>query len=76
MVACIRAALASSGVAAGDVNYVNAHGTSTQAGDMAEYAALARCFPQPEARILLLLPFPFPFPFFFPYPGPRTQTSF
>lgn len=34
---CIERALASTGVAAADVNYVNAHATSTNAGDLAEY---------------------------------------
>ena len=35
--ACIQQALAETGTAAADVNYVNAHATSTSAGDLAEY---------------------------------------
>ncbi len=35
--ACIERALESTGVSAADVNYVNAHATSTNAGDLAEY---------------------------------------
>ena len=41
---CIESALAQSGVAREDVNYVNAHATSTQSGDLKEYQALVRCF--------------------------------
>jgi len=39
---CIELALAKAGVAADEVTYVNAHATSTQAGDMAEYRAITR----------------------------------
>lgn len=35
--ACIERALETTGVSAADVNYVNAHATSTIAGDLAEY---------------------------------------
>ena len=35
--ACIERALQTTGIAAADVNYVNAHATSTSAGDLAEY---------------------------------------
>jgi 3-oxoacyl-[acyl-carrier-protein] synthase II len=41
---CIEKALASSGVRAEDVNYINAHATSTKAGDLQEYKALMRVF--------------------------------
>ncbi|GAQ87715.1 3-ketoacyl-ACP synthase [Klebsormidium nitens] len=41
---CLQRALESSGVAAEDVNYVNAHATSTLAGDLQEYKALHRAF--------------------------------
>ncbi|XP_010261746.1 PREDICTED: 3-oxoacyl-[acyl-carrier-protein] synthase II, chloroplastic-like [Nelumbo nucifera] len=52
VVLCIDKALAQSGVAREDVNYVNAHATSTQAGDLKEYQALIRCFGQnPELRV-------------------------
>lgn len=45
---CIRAALKNSGIKAEDVNYINAHATSTPAGDMAEINALKKVFPHPE----------------------------
>ncbi|KAF8393666.1 hypothetical protein HHK36_021912 [Tetracentron sinense] len=52
IVLCIEKALAQSGVAKEDVNYVNAHATSTLAGDLKEYQALVRCFGQnPELRV-------------------------
>ncbi|MBQ1041741.1 MULTISPECIES: beta-ketoacyl-[acyl-carrier-protein] synthase family protein [unclassified Micromonospora] len=38
---CMRLAVRDAGLAPGDVGYVNAHGTSTRAGDAAELAALA-----------------------------------
>ena len=41
---CMRLALADAGVAAADVNHVNAHGTGTIANDLAEGAAQARLF--------------------------------
>ncbi|XP_071731963.1 3-oxoacyl-[acyl-carrier-protein] synthase II, chloroplastic-like [Rutidosis leptorrhynchoides] len=41
---CIQKALAQSGVARQDVNYINAHATSTQSGDLHEYEAIVRCF--------------------------------
>ncbi|XP_072982444.1 3-oxoacyl-[acyl-carrier-protein] synthase II, chloroplastic-like [Typha latifolia] len=41
---CIEKALSQSGVAKEDVNYVNAHATSTPSGDLKEYQALLRCF--------------------------------
>ncbi|CAH9115937.1 unnamed protein product [Cuscuta europaea] len=43
---CIEKALAQSGVCRDDVNYINAHATSTQAGDLKELQALLRCFGQ------------------------------
>ncbi|XP_076933350.1 3-oxoacyl-[acyl-carrier-protein] synthase II, chloroplastic-like [Bidens hawaiensis] len=43
---CIEKALSQSGVAREDVNYVNAHATSTQAGDIKEYQAIMHCFGQ------------------------------
>ncbi|KAK9054766.1 hypothetical protein SSX86_025845 [Deinandra increscens subsp. villosa] len=41
---CIEKALAQSGVAREDVNYINAHATSAQFGDLSEYEAIIRCF--------------------------------
>lgn len=41
---CMRNALRDAGLNADQVHYVNAHGTSTQAGDLAEVAALKSVF--------------------------------
>lgn len=41
---CMRAALADGGVDASEVNYVNAHGTSTLVGDVAECDAIRAVF--------------------------------
>jgi 3-oxoacyl-[acyl-carrier-protein] synthase II len=41
---CMRRALASAGVDPAAIGYVNAHGTSTKLGDIAETAALATVF--------------------------------
>ncbi|KWV32065.1 beta-ketoacyl-[acyl-carrier-protein] synthase family protein [Micromonospora rifamycinica] len=41
---CMRAALASGNVAPAEVGYVNAHGTGTKLGDIAESAALGKVF--------------------------------
>uniref|UniRef100_A0A7N2MV93 beta-ketoacyl-[acyl-carrier-protein] synthase I n=1 Tax=Quercus lobata TaxID=97700 RepID=A0A7N2MV93_QUELO len=49
---CVEKALAQSGVSREDVNYINAHATSTPAGDLKEYQALLQCFGQnPELRV-------------------------
>lgn len=51
MLLCIEKALAQSGVDRADVNYVNAHATSTKAGDLQEYKALMKSFGgNPEVR--------------------------
>ncbi len=41
----LRLALADAGLGPSDITHVNAHGTSTRAGDMAEALALSRLFP-------------------------------
>ncbi|MQL41468.1 beta-ketoacyl-[acyl-carrier-protein] synthase II, partial [Escherichia coli] len=52
VILCIEKALAQSGVSKEDVNYINAHATSTPAGDLKEYQALLHCFGQnPELRV-------------------------
>lgn len=49
---CIEKALAEAGIAREDINYINAHATSTPSGDLKEYQALVRCFgDNPELRI-------------------------
>ena len=47
----IENALQASGVARERVSYVNAHGTSTPAGDLAEYAAIRKALPGGHVRI-------------------------
>ncbi|XP_004488123.1 3-oxoacyl-[acyl-carrier-protein] synthase II, chloroplastic-like [Cicer arietinum] len=52
VILCIEKALANSGVSREDVNYINAHATSTPAGDLKEYQALIHCFGQnPELKV-------------------------
>ncbi|CAL9121507.1 unnamed protein product [Musa acuminata var. zebrina] len=52
IVLCIEKALSESGVSREDVNYVNAHATSTLSGDLKEYQALMCCFGKnPELRV-------------------------
>ncbi|KAM2313815.1 hypothetical protein ACFX1S_026918 [Malus domestica] len=52
VILCIEKALEQSGVSREDVNYINAHATSTPAGDLKEYNALIHCFGQnPELRV-------------------------
>jgi 3-oxoacyl-[acyl-carrier-protein] synthase II len=45
---CIEKALEDAGITPGDVDYINAHATSTPAGDMAEIAAMKKVFLNPQ----------------------------
>lgn len=45
---CIRYALNDAGIAPEEINYINAHATSTPAGDMAEIRALKKIFKTPS----------------------------
>ncbi|KAG2434939.1 hypothetical protein HYH02_012136 [Chlamydomonas schloesseri] len=51
VILCLQRALQSTGLSPTDINYVNAHATSTQAGDMAEYRAINTVFNHPDLRI-------------------------
>ncbi|KAG1670263.1 hypothetical protein FOA52_003613 [Chlamydomonas sp. UWO 241] len=51
VILCIKNALKKAGLKPEDVSYVNAHATSTQAGDMAEYRALRSVFPHDDLRM-------------------------
>ncbi|KAG2313322.1 hypothetical protein Bca52824_024879 [Brassica carinata] len=52
VVICIERALAHAGVSKEQINYVNAHASSTPAGDLKEYRALVHCFGQnPELKV-------------------------
>ena len=44
-VACMKGALKDSGLAFAEIDYINAHGTATQANDIAEAVAIKECFP-------------------------------
>lgn len=51
VISCIEKALDRCGVAREDVNYINAHATSTPVGDMREYQAIMHCFSKnPEVK--------------------------
>ena len=45
--ACIQYALQDAGIQSEDINYINAHATSTPVGDMAEVRALKKVFKKP-----------------------------
>jgi 3-oxoacyl-[acyl-carrier-protein] synthase II len=49
---CVRNALTDAGIAPEDVNYINAHATSTPAGDMAEINALKKVFPNTQQIVI------------------------
>ncbi|CAH1424404.1 unnamed protein product [Lactuca virosa] len=46
VILCMEKALSQSRVSREDVNYINAHATSTPAGDIKEYLAITHCFGQ------------------------------
>jgi len=48
---CMRRALRSAGIGPEDVDYINAHGTSTPAGDLAETRAIKKAFGEQAYRI-------------------------
>lgn len=48
----MKAALEDAGAAPGDVGYINAHGTSTQAGDVAETIAVKAVFGEHARRLI------------------------
>ncbi|MDQ6838350.1 MAG: beta-ketoacyl-ACP synthase II [Actinomycetota bacterium] len=50
-IVCMRTALADAGLEPGDVTHVNAHGTSTQANDSAEAAAITEVFGTPGPAV-------------------------
>jgi 3-oxoacyl-[acyl-carrier-protein] synthase II len=49
---CIKNALKDAQVSAEAINYINAHATSTQAGDMAEVNALKQVIPNPSKVVM------------------------
>lgn len=49
---CIKKALEDAGIQPEDVNYINAHGTSTPVGDMVEIASMKNVFSQREKIIV------------------------
>ncbi|KVI12231.1 Beta-ketoacyl synthase, active site-containing protein [Cynara cardunculus var. scolymus] len=48
---CMEKALSQSGVTREDVNYINAHATSTPAGDIKEFQAIVHCFGKNQEAI-------------------------
>ncbi len=50
---CMRAALKSAGISPGDIDYINAHGTSTPMGDEIELGAVERLFGNTQAKVAM-----------------------
>jgi 3-oxoacyl-[acyl-carrier-protein] synthase II len=50
---CMAAAMKDAGINADEVGYVNAHGTSTQVGDLAECNAIKRCFGDASKKLMV-----------------------
>ena len=50
---CMTTALTNAGINASEVNYINAHGTSTQLGDIAETVAVKRCFGDQAKKLVM-----------------------
>ena len=50
---CMDSALADAGMNHGDVDYINAHGTSTPAGDVAETLAIKRSFGDKASKVAI-----------------------
>lgn len=50
---CMKSALKRAGIAASDIDYVNAHGTSTPMGDEIELAAVERLFGNSAAKLAM-----------------------
>jgi 3-oxoacyl-[acyl-carrier-protein] synthase II len=48
---CMRAALKNAGLAPSDIDYINAHGTSTPMGDEIELGAVERLFGNTQAKV-------------------------
>jgi len=50
---CMTTALTNAGINSSEVNYINAHGTSTQLGDIAETVAVKRCFGDHAKKLVM-----------------------
>ena len=50
---CMTAALRDAGIEAGDIDYLNAHGTSTPAGDIGETVGIRRTFGDAADRLMV-----------------------